>query len=225
MLLISHKSSDDFKKFLKDNNFDYITTIDNPKLDKRIADHPDLSFFNLDDNNIVIDKNLKSYYKDKITNKNIIWGDSTKIRYPYDSIYNLYKGSDFYIHNDITESNIKDYMDKHSYKHYYIKQGYTRCSIVPMGDKILTSDYGIYKTLKDKIDVVLLKPERIDLDGFDQGFLGGTCGLCNDALIFNGDIERLSSFDIIRDEANKSNIKLLYPKDIDLVDLGSIISL
>ena len=48
MLIISHKSSLEFKDFLDRNNFSWIETIDNPNLDKRIADHPDLTIFNLD---------------------------------------------------------------------------------------------------------------------------------------------------------------------------------
>lgn len=113
-------------------------------------------------------------------------------------------------------------MKEGNYKHLYSKQGYSRCSIVPMADKILTSDYGIYKSLKNKIEVVLLKKERISLDGFANGFLGGCCGFFEDTLLFNGNIEKLNSYNIIKDEADKSNIRLLYPS-CNLVDTGSIL--
>ena len=114
-------------------------------------------------------------------------------------------------------------MNKNIYKHYFTRQGYSRCSVVPMGDKILTSDYGIYKTLKDKIEVVLLSEENIPLDGFDNGFLGGTCGFFENTLIFNGNIEKLNSYETIKMEAKKSGIKLLYPNNCDLFDTGSLI--
>lgn len=224
MLIISHKSSEEFKKFLCDNKFSFLETIDNPNLDPRIADHPDLSIFALDDNNLVIDKNVSSYYKKHIKSKNIIDGDEVSYSYPNDSIYNIYQYSNFYIHNDITESNIKAYMKSNSYTHFYTKQGYSRCSIIPMGEKILTSDYGIYKSLKNQINVVLLKEEHIPLDGFPNGFIGGTCGLIGDTLIFNGNIENSPNYDLIKNEAMKSNIKLMYA-DLPLVDLGSIIYL
>lgn len=224
MLIISHKSSSGFKKFLYDNNFSFIETTDNPNLDLRIADHPDLSIFALDDNNIVIDKNVSSYYKELIKSKNIIDGKAASHNYPYDCIYNIYQYSNFYIHNDVTESHIEAYMESNSYTHLYTKQGYSRCSIIPMGDKILTSDYGIYKSLKDKINVILLKEEHIPLDGFPNGFIGGTCGLIGDTLIFNGNIENSPNYDLIKNEAIKSNLKLMYP-DLPLVDLGSIIYL
>lgn len=222
MLIISHKSSADFKKFLHTNNFSYIETIDNPNLDSRIADHPDLSIFALGKQSFVIDKNVSSYYKDHIKSLKIIDGDEVNADYPNDSIYNVYQSSNFYIHNDMTEPHIENYMKGKDYNHLFVKQGYTRCSIVPMGDKILTTDYGIYKSLKDKIQVVLLKEEKISLDGFDNGFLGGTCGFFGDILLFNGNIEHLNSFEIIKKEAEISGIKLLYP-NCDLIDTGSIL--
>ena len=222
MLIISHKSSLEFKDFLDRNNFSWIETIDNPNLDKRIADLPDLTIFNLDNKSLVIDKNMVDYYKKSIKNKDIISGQEVGNTYPKDSIYNVYKASDYYIHNDYTENHIQKYMKEGNYKHLYSKQGYSRCSIVPIADKILTSDYGIYKSLKNKIEVVLLKKERISLDGFANGFLGGCCGFFEDTLLFNGNIEKLNSYNIIKDEADKSNIRLLYPS-CNLVDTGSIL--
>lgn len=222
MLIISHKSSLDFKNFLDSNNFTWIETIDNPNLDPRIADHPDLSIFSLGGKNLVIDKNLKDYYKGLLPDYNIIAGENVSNKYPYDSIYNVYKNSNFYIHNDSTESHIEYFFKNNNYKHFFIKQGYTRCSVIPMRDKILTCDYGIYKTLKGKIEVILLEREDIDLDGFPHGFIGGTCGYFNGKLLFNGNIEKLNSFHIIKEQAEKSNISLIYPS-CDLVDTGSIL--
>lgn len=68
-----------------------------------------------------------------------------------------------------------------------------------------------------------MKKKKIDLDGFDQGFIGGCCGFFDNTLIFNGNIEKLNSFETIKNEADKSKIKLLYPKSCDLLDTGSIL--
>lgn len=223
MLIISHKSTVEFKEFLKDNKLDFIETIDNPNLDPRIADHPDLSIFPLNENDLSIDSSVINYYQKNITDKNLIPGESVSKKYPYDAIYNVYKGSDFYIHNNVTEKNINNYMKVNNYKHLFTNQGYTRCSIIPMGDKILTADFGIYKTLKDKIEVILLRQENIPLDRFDKGFLGGTCGFFDKTLIFNGNIEKLSNYETIKKESEASKIRLLYPKNCDLVDTGSIL--
>ena len=75
MLIISHKSKKEFIDFLDFKNIKYLKTIDNPNLDKRISDHPDLSLFKLDDKNLIVDKNVYEYYKKNIKNINIIKGE------------------------------------------------------------------------------------------------------------------------------------------------------
>lgn len=223
MLIISHKSRKDFTQFLDDNNISYLKTIDNKNLDKRIADHPDLSIFKLDENNIIVDESVYDYYKKNLNHINIIRGESVKKTYPHDSIYNIVRFKSFFIHNNFTEKHIKKYFEDKNIDHLFVKQGYTRCSTLPLKSMILTSDYGIYKSLRDKIDIKLLYKEEIELDGFDEGFLGGCFGLIgDDRLIFNGNIESLSSYDIIKNMSDKENMKLLYP-DCKLKDTGSII--
>lgn len=222
MLIISNKSKDEFRKFLAKENIEFIETIDNPNLYEPIGDHPDLSIFPLGDGKILVDKVLAPYYREKLPTYEIIEGDSVKVKYPYDSIYNVYEGDDFFIHNDLTESHILSHMEDKT--HLRVNQGYTRCSIIPMGDRILTGDYGIYKKLRDEIKIILLPREDIDLPGFETGFIGGTCGLYGDRLIFDGDIERLKSFEIIKENADEAGLTLVYPKDLDLKDLGSLMA-
>ncbi len=222
MLIISNKASLEFKNFLTDQNIDFIETIDNPNLDKRIADHPDLSLFVLDRDNIVVAEEVFPYYKDKLSSKNLIKGSSVCKKYPEDCIYNLFTFKDFYIHNDFTEENIERILKEKDYKHLFVKQGYSRCSVIPLRESLLTSDYGIYKSLKDKVDIILLENDKIELDGFDQGFVGGTCGIVEDKLIFTGDILMHKSFDIIKKACDRENIEIIYPKT-DLTDLGSLI--
>ena len=222
MLIISNKASLEFKNFLTDQNIDFIETIDNPNLDKRIGDHPDLSLFVLDSENIILAEEVYSYYKDKLPGKNLIKGSSTSKKYPRDSIYNLLTFEEFYIHNDFTEENIERSLKERNYKHLFVKQGYSRCSIIPLRESLLTSDYGIYKALKDKINIILLDNDKIELDGFDQGFIGGTCGLVQDKLIFTGDISRHKSFELIKKACDRENIKIIYP-ETPIVDIGSMI--
>lgn len=224
-LLISHKSKKEFKDFLNKLNISYVETIDNPNLDKRIADHPDLSVFVLDKNNIIVDKYLYSYYKDKFKNINIIKGESVKSNYPFDSIYNIVKLNNYYIHNDYTESKIVKYFNDNNYNFIKVKQGYTRCSSIVLNNSIMTADYGIYKKLKNKVDTVLLNQEEIELDGFENGFLGGTCGMIDGkCIIFNGDISLLQSYDIINRKCDEENIQIFYPK-CELLDTGSIMQI
>lgn len=221
MLIISHKSKKEFTDFLDLKNIPYIKTIDNPNLDKRIADHPDLSLCKVDESTLIVDESVYSYYEDKLPNTKLIKGESVEKSYPIDSIYNVVSFKNFYIHNDFTEKNIEKYFSNK--KHLFVKQGYSRCSIIPLNNNLLTNDYGIYKSLKDIIDIHLLNREKIELDGFSQGFLGGCFGMIDKKIaLFNGDIERLSSYDIIKNIVIKEKIDLLYP-ETNLLDTGSLI--
>lgn len=223
MLIISHKSKKEFTDFLDFKKIKYLKTIDNPNLDKRISDHPDLSIFKLDDKNLIVDKNVYDYYKKNLKNINVIRGDEALGKYPYDAIYNIVKFKNFYIHNDFTEKHIKLFFQEKNIKHLFVKQGYTRCSMLVFNENLMTSDMGIFKKLKNILPMTLLKEEKIPLDGFDKGFLGGCFGKIDEkTLLFNGNIERLNSYDIIKNIVDKEKLNLLYP-DTNLLDTGSLI--
>ena len=224
MLIISYKASRDFKNFLKVNGYQYIETIPNPNLDPRIADHPDLSLFKLNDDTIVVDREVFSYYKENLSGIKLIEGESVGKKYPQDALYNIVSYKEYYIHNDFTEKNIRKYFDEDNIKHLKVKQGYTRCSLIPLPNLLISSDYGIYKSLRDKIEIRLVDNDSIELDGFEQGFLGGTCGLVADKLIFTGDISQHKAFSNIKEICEKEKIEIIFP-NTKLVDLGSIIEI
>lgn len=224
MLIISYKASEAFKNFLLANDFSFIETTPNHNLDQRIDDHPDLSLFKLADDTIIVDEGMYDYYKEKLSGYNVIKGEKVGEKYPRDSIYNIVRLKDYYIHNDITERNIEKYFKENRVNHLKVKQGYTRCSIIPLKNILITSDYGIYKTLREKIAIKLVDNDEVILDGFAQGFLGGTCGLVGNKLIFTGDITRHRAYPVIKELCNRENIDIIYP-ETDLVDLGSIIEI
>lgn len=224
MIVVSFKASEAFFNFLEENNISYIKATKNPNLDPRVADHPDLSIFPLDKDNIVVASEVYDYYKEKLSDKNIIKGESVSWKYPLDAIYNIVRFKDYYIHNNYTEKTIEKYFSDNKFKHLMVKQGYTKCSTIVLKESILTADYGMYKVLKDKVRVVLLSDDLIKLDGFDKGFIGGTCGLVGDKLIFTGDIRKHKSYDLIKRECARENIEILYP-ETELVDLGSLINI
>ena len=224
MLIISYKASEAFKNFLQSNDFSFIETIPNPNLDQRIDDHPDLSLFKLIEDTIIVDEGVYDYYKEKLSGYNVIKGEKVREKYPRDSIYNIVRLKDYYIHNDITERNIEKYFKENRVNHLKVKQGYTRCSIIPLKNILITSDYGIYKTLREKIAIKLVDNDEVILDGFTQGFLGGTCGLVGNKLIFTGDITRHRAYPVIKGLCDRENIDIIYP-ETNLVDLGSIIEI
>lgn len=225
MLIISNKLGVDFKDFLKDQGIEFLETLDNPSLDPRVADHPDLSIFPLDRETLVVADEVFSYYKERLPAFNLIRGGGLGERYPKDALYNLVTYKNFYIHNDFTEGHIEEGLLERDFSKLFVSQGYTRCSLLNFGDCLLTADYGIYKALRGKVDIDLLPRDDIPLPGFPTGFLGGTFGrLPGGVLLFNGDIKKLKAYDIIRKRAEEGGQDLLFPS-CDLIDRGSLISI
>lgn len=224
MLIISYKASPAFKNFLKAKGYSFIETTPNPNLDPRIDDHPDLSLFKLDEKTLVVDREVFPYYEEKLKGFSLIKGEAVSKKYPKDALYNIVRFKNFYIHNDFTEKNIKKYFEENKIGHLKVKQGYTRCSLIPLSNLLITSDYGIYKALKDEIDIRLVANDKVELDGFDQGFLGGTCGLIGNKLIFTGDIRKHKAYTDIKEICQSQNIEIIIPNS-KLIDLGSIIEI
>ncbi len=56
-----------------------------------------------------------------------------------------------------------------------VKQGYTKCAILPVGENaLITADAGIAKAARSAgMDVLLITPGAITLPGYDTGFIGG----------------------------------------------------
>lgn len=69
------------------------------------------------------------------------------------------------------------------------KQGYAGCSCIVCDDKVVTSDVGIFAVLeKNGIDVKLNR-EKITLDGYNCGFIGGCGGFFDGRVYLFGESE------------------------------------
>ncbi len=142
-------------------------------------------------------------------------------------VLNIAKNKKYFFHNE--KFTTKEIFEKLKLNREYLKinQGYANCSMICFENHIITSDEGVYKTLKaENIDVELVTNEGIILKGYKNGFIGGTCGfVSDDILLFYGDVTKYPDYDIIKRVADEENVKILYPKDETFVDLGGIISL
>lgn len=63
------------------------------------------------------------------------------------------------------------------------KQGYSGCSCIVCGENVVTSDVGIYKLLLSTGITCKLTQEKITLDGYNCGFIGG-CGGYHDGRVY-----------------------------------------
>lgn len=224
-IIVSNCASENFFELLEKENIDYIKSLNNEKFNKNYNDHPDLSILKIDED-IYIESSVYNYYVDNLSGFNLKKVDVSNFKNG-EIVLNIAKNKKYFFHNE--KFTTKEIFEKLKLNREYLKinQGYANCSIICFENHIITSDEGVYKTLKaENIDVELVTNEGIILNGYKNGFIGGTCGfVSDDILLFYGDVTKYLDYDIIKRIADEENVKMLYPKDETFVDLGGIISL
>ena len=204
-----------------------------PPVDDRISTHPDIYMCQLG----------------LWENAGLFIGDSDKLgrRYPDNIIYNGVCTSDFFIHSapHTSPDLVMAVMTwraglcccENDLAFINVKQGYTRCSCLPVDDRsFITSDRGIARALSlCDCDVLLIEPGHISLPGYNYGFIGGCGGAvfeCSSsegrfrqkAIVFNGDLSAHPDFKKICSFISRRNIKPVYFDSYPLEDIGSILA-
>lgn len=228
-ILISNKISNNLKSLLNCLNISFIESIDNNNLPIQVSDHPDMSIHPITSKKFIVDLNVYSDYKSLLSNYDIDLIPSYDVisgTYPFDSLLNVSRIGNYYIHNKYTANDlIKEFNDL-KLEYLPVKQGYSKCSTLILNcDTIVTSDKGIHKAIISKgLNSHLLPQGGIELQGYDTGFIGGTGGLIGpNTLLLSGDLDLYEHGEALKSLLKHLNIKAVYPKGEKLVDLGSII--
>jgi len=188
-----------------------------------ISDHPDI-FCCQADNELTVAPNLPDNIKELLSDSGIDFKKGIKDvtgKYPNTAIYNVVVTNDFVIGN-------KNVMDKSLHnlvsvrKLIHVNQAYTRCNLLPLpNERFITSDKGIFKQLKNNnLEVLYVNPEGIVLEGFNNGFFGGCCGVHGDRVFIAGSLSRFNDGTKVKDFLRDLQIIELY--DGPLLDVGSI---
>lgn len=179
---------------------------------------------------VIIHKNMNENFKNLLVSNGIIFSEtacSLNSTYPLNVILNALILENHFIHNlKFTDPFLSK--SQNSKKLINVKQGYTKCSCLPINEKaIITSDSGIHKTLsREGFDVLLIPPGDIDLPGLDYGFIGGTGGMISkNTMAFFGSLDQYLYGDDIKKFLSKYNVTPLYLKDDKLTDRGSLLIL
>lgn len=155
----------------------------------------------------------------------VFFGDPAKIgpRYPQNIVYNAACTGAFFIHN-LNYTDPKLLAQAESMEKIHVRQGYAKCNIVIVDEtSIITADRGIYKACSGKLDVLLVDPGHVALQGFPYGFLGGASGRVEDEIIFNGNLKSHPDYEKIRSFIESRGLKVKYFSQYALEDIGSII--
>ena len=146
--------------------------------------------------------------------------------YPSDSIYNAACTGSFFIHNlNITDERLLAEAKILDLTLIDVKQGYAKCNTCIVDENsIITSDAGIAKACRGKLEVCLISPGSIALKGFKYGFIGGASGRIDNEIIFNGNLDAHPDTEIIKDFIYSRGLTIKQFEEYSLTDIGSIIA-
>lgn len=121
----------------------------------------------------------------------------------------------------------EDYMPQ-VFKEFYVpvnvRQGYARCSALPIGDKaLITADKGIAQTAKNLgAQVLLIDEGHICLPGYPYGFIGGAFGRVGGNYLFFGSLSFHPQGEKIRTLISSKGLRLRELWQAPLADCGGL---
>lgn len=214
------------KRFSKVTGIESIELKEYSKLDIPVSCHADMLLS-------VIEKTIfcyKDYYEensdifDRIKGYNVVKSlHKCSSKYPYDIGLNvLVIGKRIFCKKDFTASEILDYATDKDYKIIDVNQGYSCCSTLVIDENsAITSDKGIYNALKEEgVDALLVSTNRIKLEGYNCGFIGGSGCILDNKVYFFGDISKFDNFDEILAWLDNKKYKVFSIIQGDVSDFG-----
>lgn len=201
-----------------------VRTRANKNLLRGLDTHPDILTHPLPSGEIVVDRDNFEYYKKIFPDKKILPSHSILSKeYPKDVPQNAFTFKNYFIHNlKFTDKVLLDYYKNSGYEMIDIKQGYGKCSSLVTEDFIITSDGGIYESLRDFIPIYKIKHGEIRLQNFNYGFIGGATGVLGKKIFFTGDFSHHSSHEEILKIIKKYNYEIEILSKDQIEDFGSI---
>ena len=201
-----------------------VRTRANKNLLRGLDTHPDILTHPLPSGEIVVDRDNFEYYKKIFPDKKILPSHSILSKeYPKDVFLNAFTFKNYFIHKlKFTDKVLLDYYKNSGYEMIDIKQGYGKCSSLVTEDFIITSDGGIYESLRDFIPIYKIKHGEIRLQNFNYGFIGGATGVLGKKIFFTGDFSHHSSHEEILKIIKKYNYEIEILSKDQIEDFGSI---
>lgn len=184
----------------------------------------------ISNNKLIIQKDISLEFKDLLLKYKIEFlesSNSLEDTYPNNIGLNALITKNYFVHNlKYTDPTLlKEQFNKTLIS---VKQGYTKCSILPVSEKaIITNDSGIAsKLLKYDFDVLLIPYGDIILPGFDYGFIGGVGGLITpNTMAFFGNLSYYKYGKDILKFLKKYHVEPVYLSNSKLYDRGSLLIL
>jgi len=226
--LVDFRIDEEIENELKKNDIEYIKTLKNENLYEEISGHPDIAACNLGDVTVIEPDTYNLLYE-QIKDFNIIKGETIlRSKYPYDIAYNFIVTEKYIIGKlNYMDKVVRKLAEKKGLEFINVKQGYARCSTISLPeDRFITSDSNIYETLISKnLKCYLIECQDIYLSERYNGFLGGSCLIYDDEIMFFGNIDSIGNGDILKKILKENHIKYYDINNLKLKDYGSMIKL
>lgn len=190
-----------------------------------VSGHPDIFIFQ-NYNNLIIAPNsppslfdILKKYEVKYTIGKISVGKSL-----IESVaYNCLSTKNYLFHKKtMTEKTILE--AGRNLKFINLNQAYTRCSLISLKDDIfLTSDKGVEKIInKHKLKCFYFDPAEITIIDHKNGFIGGTAGVNENKIFFNGNINLHKDGKFLTNAINSLGMDIINLGNHRLYDGGGI---
>ena len=145
-------------------------------------------------------------------------------KYPNDCLLNhLLIGDLLFGNTDIVP---KDIVSLNLFKPIKVRQGYTKCSSIVLDEHtVLTDDESISRTVsRYNKHVIFIKQNEVLLEGYDHGFIGGTCGKLDEQTLYvSGRIPNTVFGETLKKELESAGMYYLEIGKGKLRDIGGII--
>ena len=145
--------------------------------------------------------------------------------YPRDVYLNaLTVGNRIFARLDCLSSDIKAYALQMGFELINVKQGYARCTAIPLSDSaVITADPSIARAAEHRgIELLRISQGGVSLSGYDYGFIGGACGVFEDTVFFAGDLSLHPDGERIDKFCRNHGKEVVSLSDEPLCDVGSI---
>jgi len=213
------------EKSLKERNINICSLEGDTRLDERVSYHTDMLVFHAGSNRIIFSKKQAEFPFEDAE----ITVSSSKIakNYPYDVALNaVMVGNNLICNKKYTDKSILEYARIQKMSVINVKQGYSKCSVVPIShNAIITDDRGIAQSARDAgIDALYIDKRFVICEGFDYGFIGGASGMiAKNVLAFTGIFTDEHTKNVVETFLSKYGVRADYLTDKPMFDVGSII--
>ena len=174
-VILSHKA-EVLIDFIKNKGISCFSEYINYSVSSKICDHADISFFFDGDDTLFVAKeseicvnSLKEFCENII-----VLSENLGENYPEDVKLNCLRiGSNFICNSNTVSTVVLEHMKNKGVRIIDVKQGYAKCSVLPVSDNsLITDDISIYNScIINGIDVLLVSKGDVKLSGYDYGFI------------------------------------------------------